>query len=71
LGPYVILKNSLLFYKIDTRSRRVNSVHIPLLKEYVERDEPKTVMKVTTVLKLDTKFDSMDHEYTKVVVLGR
>ena len=69
LGPNVIVKkNSPLCYKIDTGSRRVNSVHIQLLKAYVEREEAATVKRVTTVLEPDSELDSMDHQYTEVAV---
>ena len=72
LGLYEILKkNSPLSYKGDTGSRVVNSVHIQLLKEYVKRDEALVVKRVTTVLEPDTESDSMDKEYTKVVVTGK
>ena len=72
LGPYVIVKkNSPLSYKIDTGSRRVNSIHIQLLKAIVEREEAATVKRVTTVLEPDSESDSMDHQYTEVVVSGK
>ena len=39
LGPYKVIKvNNQLSYKIDTASRKMNSVHIQLLKKYVERE---------------------------------
>ena len=72
LGPYTIVKmNSPLSYKVDTGSRRVNSVHIQLLKGYVERDDTTLVKRITTVLEPDSESDSMEHEYTEVVVSGR
>ena len=71
LGPYTILKvNSLLSYEIDTGSRKINSVHIQLLKEYIEREDRVLVKRITTVLKPDSENDTMEHEYAEVVVSG-
>ena len=72
LGPYTIVKmNSPLSYKVNTGSRRVNSVHIQLLKGYIERYDTTLVKRITTVLEPDSESDSMEHEYTEVVVSVR
>ena len=72
LGPFeVVRKNSTLSYKINTGSWVINSVHIQLLKEYVHRDPALTVKRVTTVLEPDTESDSMEQEYTEVVISGK
>ena len=40
LGPYeIVKKNTLLSYKVDMGRRIVNSLHIQLMKQYVQRDE--------------------------------
>jgi len=60
MGPYeIVKKNTPLSYKVDTGSRVMNSVHIQLLKQYVQRDEALLVKRVTTVLEPDTYSDSM------------
>ena len=70
-GPYVIVKqNSLLSYKVNTGDRIIGSVHISLLKEFVPRDPEPAVKRVTTVLEPDTVSDSMDHQYTELVIRG-
>ena len=54
LGPYhVVKKNTPLCYKIDTGSRVINSIHIQLLKQFVQRDEVLLVRRITMVLELD------------------
>ena len=71
LGPYKVIKvNSPLSYKIDTGSRKMNSVHIQLLKKYVEREDQAVVKRVTTVLESDSEGDTMEHTYSEVVVTG-
>ena len=71
LGPYKVIKvSSPLSYKIDTGSRKMNSVHIQLLKKYVEREDQAVVKRVTTVLEPDTEGDTMEHTYSEVVVTG-
>ena len=72
LGPYhVVKKNTPLSYKIDTGSRVINSVHIQLLKQFVQRDEALLVKRITTVLEPDTDSDSMDQQYSEVIVSGK
>ena len=72
LGPFeVVKKNSSLSYKVNTRSKVINSVHIQLLKEYVTRDSALVIRRVTTVLEPDTESDSMDQEYAKVIIRGK
>ena len=71
-GPYVIVKqNSSLSYKVNTRDRIIGSVHISLLKKFVPRDPEPAVKRVTTVLEPDSVSDSMDHQYTELVIRGR
>ena len=65
-GPYrVIAKNSPLSYKIDTGDRRLNSVHIQLIKRY---DRPKQVKRVTSVLEGDTEQDDITTRYSEAKV---
>ena len=72
VGPYTELrKNSSLSYKIDTGERVISSVHIQLLKEYVTRDTPQTVKRVTTVLELDTESNTIEGRYAEIVIRGR
>ena len=72
LGPFQIVgRNSSLSYKIDTGDRVINSVHIQLLKEYIPRTQSLEVKRVTTVLEPDTESDSMDQEYSEVVIRGK
>ena len=55
LGPFeIVKKNSPLSYKVNMGSRVTNSVHIQLLKEYVQRDSALVVKRVTTVMEPDT-----------------
>ena len=69
LGPHeIVKKNSPLLYKANTGSRVISSVHIQLLKEYVKRDSSLVVKRVMTV---DTESDSMDQEFTEVVIKGK
>ena len=72
LGPFkVVKKNSSLSYNINTGSRVIGSVHIQLLKEYVPRSPTLEVKQVTTVLEPDTESDSMEQEYSEVVIRGK
>ena len=72
LGPYeIVKKNSPLSYKVNTGSRTINSVHIQLLKAYVKRDDSSIVKRVTTVLEPDSEVDSMEQQYTEVVITGK
>ena len=60
-GPGTILaKNSPLYYKVDTGSRILKSVHIQLLKKY---EQAKTVKRVTSVLEGDTATDDISLRY--------
>ena len=71
LGPYMVTKvNSPLSYKVDTGSRKLNCVHIQLLKRYAEREDQVLVKRVTTVLEPDTVGDTMEHTYSEVVLTG-
>ena len=72
LGPYTITKkNSPVSYKVDTGSRVIQSVHIQLLKQYMQSDENLLVKRVTMVLEPDTDSDSMDQRYAEVVLSGK
>ena len=65
-GPYrVIAKNSPLSYKIDMGDRRLNSIHIQLIKRY---DRPKQVKRVTSVLEGDTEQDDITTRYSEAKV---
>ena len=64
-------RNSPLSYKVDTGSRVINSVHIQLLKQYVQRDEALLVKRATTVLEPDADSDSVDQQYAEVVLSGK
>ena len=71
-GHYVIVKqNSSLSYKVNIGDSIIDSVHISLLKEFIPRDPEPAVKRVTTVLEPDTVSDSMDHQYTELVIRGR
>ena len=49
----------------------MNSVHIQLLKRYVERDESLVVKRITMVLEQDTQSDTMEEQYAKAVITGK
>ena len=70
-GPFVIVKhNSSLSYKVNTGDRVIGSVHISLQKEYVPRNPDQTVKCVTTMLEPDTESDSMDQQFSELVIRG-
>ena len=48
----------------------MNSVHIQLLKKYVEREDQAMVKRVIAVLGQDTEGDTMEHTYSEVVIKG-
>ena len=48
----------------------IGLVHIGLLKEYVPRNPEPTVKRVTTVLESDTESDSMDQQFTELIIRG-
>ena len=70
-GPFTIVnKNSALSYRVNTRGRTIASVHIQLLKDYISRKTDSSVNRVTMVLEPDTESNSMDQQYTELVLSG-
>ena len=67
----MLRKNSSLSYNIDSGELVISSVHIKLLKEYVTRDTPQTVKRVTTVLEPNTESDIIEGGYAEIVIRGR
>ena len=65
-GPFRIIgKNSPLSYKIDTGGRKLNSVHIQLIKKYERHEQVK---RVTSVLEGDTDKDEITERYSEAKV---
>ena len=64
---HIVNRNSPLSYKVSTGDRTIGSVHISLLKEYVPRSPDASV---ATVLEPDTVSDSMDQQYSDLVIMG-
>ena len=56
-------------YDIDTRIKKISSVHVHLLKGYVRRRDELLVKRVTTVLELDTSEDQIESRYSEVKIL--
>ena len=70
-GPFKVeKKNSLLSYRVNTGDRVLPSVHIQLLKEYVQRQSDPRVNRVTSVLDPDTAGDTLEDRYAEVQVRG-
>ena len=70
-GPCEVLKKkSTLSYRLHTGYRVIGLVHIGLLKKYVPRNPEPTIKRVTTILKPDTESDSMDQQFTELVIRG-
>ena len=58
-------ENSPLSYKIDLGDRRLNSIHVQLLKKY---ERPKQIKRVTSVLEGDTTTDEITSRYSEAKV---
>ena len=70
-GPFKVeKKNSPLSYRVNTGDRVLPSVHIQLLKEYVQRQSDPRVNRVTSVLDPDTAGDTLEDRYAEVQVRG-
>ena len=70
-GPFKVeRKNSPLSYRVNLGDRILPSVHIQLLKEFVERQGDLKVSRVTSVLDQDTGEDSLEDRYAEAHVTG-
>ena len=62
--------NSTLNYRIDTGDRTIPSVHVQLLKQFVEPTVSHKVARVTSVFEPDTPLDTILDRYSEVKVSG-
>jgi len=70
-GPFKIAKrNSPLSYSVDTGSRKLQSVHVQLIKRYNRQEEALTVARATSVFEPDSTHDDITDRYAEVKITG-